>query len=243
MDCVFLHGWGQDARIWRQLLAALPVTAHTPELPGHGQRAWTAPFFDLDPLVDMLAAEAPRQCQLIGWSLGGMLALRWAQRHPQQISRLALIGSTPCFGQRRDWAPGTDEYTQTQFACRTLDAPEDALAYFADLMLLGDDRSRATRKIARALYQDASFKPAALSAALSFLAKTDLRATIAAAPPHQPTLILHGKGDTIVPPAAGEWLAAQLPQSRFVCETGWGHAPMLSHPAELAAALHDFLDG
>jgi hypothetical protein len=46
---------------------------------------------------------------------------------------------------------------------------------------------------------------------------------------------------TTVPSAAGEWLAATLPNGRFAAVAGAAHVPFLSHPAEFGAALGAFL--
>jgi pimeloyl-[acyl-carrier protein] methyl ester esterase len=56
-----------------------------------------------------------------------------------------------------------------------------------------------------------------------------------------PTLVVHGRHDTLCPVAAGEWLAGQLPRARLARHEGASHAPFLSHPAWFAETVREFL--
>lgn len=237
-----IHGWGQHGGVWRALLAALACDdACNLELPGHGDAPSAA--FDLDALVDACAAKAPPQCGVFGWSLGGLLALRWAQRHPQQVRKLVLFSTTPCFGERPDWPYGSPAAVQQAFAAQVEAAPERALPRFADLLAEGEADAREVRRRLRAVLAEKPLPPTAmLMAGLVFLAQTDLRAELTANPPRQPTLLIHGEGDTITPFGAGRWLAECLPHARLLALPQCGHAPMISHVDELAPAITAFLD-
>lgn len=244
-NLVFVHGWGQHAGLWSTLTDALAsqATILNLELPGHGRRPWQPPHFALDALVDAYAAEAPAQCHVVGWSLGTMLALRWAQRHPHQIGRLVLIAGTPCFGERSDWPHGTPAVVQDAFAELIRTQPDEGLQRFADLLAAGEADVRGVRRALRTQLAAAPRPaPAALMAGLEFLAHTDLRRSLSQQPPAQATLLLHGEGDTIVPLAASQWLAGALPHATLQVLPACGHAPMVSHPAEVATALKHFLD-
>ena len=243
LPLVFIHGWGQHKEIWQPLLAGLPATQDilNLELPGHGDAPWQA--FDLDILVDAYAAQAPAQCVVVGWSLGGLVALRWAQHHPQQVRKLALLGSTPCFGQRSDWPCGSPDEVQQAFALHVAEAPERALQRFADLAAEGEHDPRSVRRALRAHLAERPIPHTeALLAGLRFLAETDMRASLQKRPVTQPTLLLHGEGDTITAFAASAWLADNLPQARLHALPQCGHAPMVSHADEARTALLAFLD-
>jgi pimeloyl-[acyl-carrier protein] methyl ester esterase len=237
-----IHGWGQHGGIWRALLTELATEpACNFELPGHGD-APPAPF-DPDALVDGYSRRTPTPCTLIGWSLGGMLALRWAQRHPQQVKALVLFSTTPCFGERAGWPNGSPQAVQDAFAAQVAAAPERALQRFADLLAEGEADVRSVRKILRAVLTEKAPPPTdMLTAGLHFLSETDLRAELEAQPPTQPVLVIHGEGDTITPFAAGQWLAATLPQACLLALPQCGHAPMVSHARETAAAIKTFLE-
>lgn len=214
------------------------------ELPGHGAApASASAAFELDALVDAYASQAPAVCTVVGWSLGGQIALRWAQRHPAQAQKLVLFSTTPCFGARPDWPYGAPDAVQQAFAAQVAAAPERALQRFADLLAEGEGDVRGVRKALRALLAE---RPAPgkemLMAGLNFLASTDLRASLSADPPPQPTLVIHGEGDTITSFAAAEWLAKTLPKARLLALPHCGHAPMVSHTEQVAAAIKVFLE-
>ena len=99
---VLLHGWGLSPTVWdalrNELRAGLdPATpVLTPALPGHAGAAATASA-TLDAWADAVAAQIPPGATVVGWSLGGMLALALATRHPTRVARLALLASTARF--------------------------------------------------------------------------------------------------------------------------------------------------
>jgi pimeloyl-[acyl-carrier protein] methyl ester esterase len=237
-----IHGWGQHGGIWRQFLSGLSVpVACNLELPGHGDAPTAA--FDIDALVDAYAAQAPAACNVVAWSLGGMLALRWAQRHPQQVKKLVLFSTTPCFGMRTDWPHGSPDEVQQAFAAQVEASPGRALQRFADLLAAGEADMKGVRlRLREHLAEKALPATDSLLAGLSFLKETDLRVDLLSAPPAQAILLIHGEGDTITPFGAGRWLAEHLPHARLHALPHCGHAPMVSHADVLTAPVRAFLD-
>jgi len=55
------------------------------------------------------------------------------------------------------------------------------------------------------------------------------------------TLILQCREDIIAPAAVGEYVHAQIPDSRFMLLDATGHCPNLSAPNEVAAAIRAFV--
>jgi len=97
---LMLHGWGASAYMYRQALATLPargVRAIAIDLRGYGLSdkpsqlgAYSLDAYcsDVDALLDAL--DLPR-VHLMGQSMGGGLALRYAMRNPARVSRLVLV--------------------------------------------------------------------------------------------------------------------------------------------------------
>ncbi len=95
---ILLHGTCLNGAQWAPYRALLEDVAEvsTPDLPGHGVRA--ADTFTLDAAVrivhEHVQAAAPGRPVIVGGhSLGGFVAMSYAERHPAALAGLALMGS------------------------------------------------------------------------------------------------------------------------------------------------------
>ena len=240
LDVVLLHGWGFSAGVWDDLAGRLGphLRVHVPDLPGYGAAPACAPC-TLEAMADAMARAAPRRCHVVGWSLGGEVALAWARRAPHQLQRLALIGTTPCFTSRPGWPCATAPAVLREFGCSLIADRADTLARFVAVQARGDARARQFVGVLRQL-SEGNATDDVLAAGLGVLASADLRRELPRV--RQPALVLHGARDRIVPPAAGRRLAAALPNARFLLLRTCAHAPFLSQPARVARELREFFD-
>jgi pimeloyl-[acyl-carrier protein] methyl ester esterase len=176
LPVVLLHGWGMHGGVWADLVTRLggSVGALAPDLPGHGHSPMVEPY-DIDVLVDQIAGAAPARCTVAGWSLGGQLALAWARRHPQQVERLVLIGTTPCFVSAPDWPHGVAEEVFAQFAT---DLTADAARTLRRFLLLETRGDAQARAVARQLDDALAARPLpgreVLAQTLLWLQSTDI---------------------------------------------------------------------
>lgn len=237
-DVLLLHGWGFSAAIWEDLARRLAPRFRVlaPDLPGYGGAPACSPY-TLETMADTLARGAPRRCHVVGWSLGGEVALAWARRAPAQVERLALIGTTPCFTTRPGWWCATAPAVLREFG-RSLAADRaGTLARFVAAQTKGDARARQFAAVLKRS-SEGNTPGDVLAAGLAVLSSADLRKDLRRVT--QPALVLHGARDRIVPPAAGRRLAAALPHARFSLMRACAHAPFLSQPARVARALREF---
>ena len=93
-----LHGWGLHGGVFSRVAERLAAShcVHLVDLPGHGASAPLASF-DADAVADLLDQAFPLPAQVVGWSLGGLVAQHWAARHPDKIKSLALVATSPRF--------------------------------------------------------------------------------------------------------------------------------------------------
>ncbi|MEQ1629653.1 MAG: pimeloyl-ACP methyl ester esterase BioH [Gallionella sp.] len=255
---LLIHGWGMHGGMWGGVVAALAQDncVHVVDLPGHGfsgkpevesgksERGTHLPLptslSPIDQIVAQLAAQFPEPLTVCGWSLGGQIALRWAALHPQQIQRLVLISSTPCFTQQEDWTCAMAADTLAGFAASLSENYALTLRRFLALQVRGSDNERELlANLRNALFSRGEPELAALQAGLDILRDSDQRAVLAGIA--QPTLVIAGERDTLTPLAASEYLASTLPNARLAGIKGAAHAPFMSHPEHFIEQLKNFL--
>lgn len=236
-DLVLLHGWGLHGGVWRALAARLSgrFRLHLVDLPGHGHSRDVA-FGSLDAVADAVAACAPEGASVCGWSLGGLVAMRLATRHPSRARALGLVSATPCFVRRAGWphamAPGTLE----QFARELGTEPGETIRRFLNLNALGGPRARdRVRDLAALLVERGTPSAGALAAGLALLRDADLRDEVATIV--RPAAVIHGGRDALAPAGAGRWLAGALAGARLVEIADAAHLPFVSHTEVVAQAL------
>jgi len=241
---VLLHGWAMHSGIWGGLVADLARRhrVHAVDLPGHGFSA-PEPSFTIEGVVRSLdAAFAAERSPLtvIGWSLGGQIALVWALAHPERIARLVLVAATPRFVTGDGWEHAMPGETLQRFGDELGVAWKATVLRFLTLQMRGSEHGHATLAAMRAeLFARGEPSPHTLTEALAVLSTTDLRADVGRIA--QPALVIAGDRDTLTPATAGEWLAAAMENGRCARIDGAAHAPFLSHPDEFGKAIRGFL--
>jgi pimeloyl-[acyl-carrier protein] methyl ester esterase len=208
------------------------------DLPGHGGRD-ALPHNTLQSWADDLTQQLPDGATLLGWSLGGQVAMRAALDRPGKVARLILLASTPRFVAADDWACGMAPVDLQAFGAALLADPRATMLRFLSLQTRGMAGQKAMlQSLRQTLLAAPEARSAALACGLEMLRQTDLRSELPRL--KQPVLILHGSLDTLTPAAAGTWLAGTLPAARHVEFARAAHAPHLSHGEDVAAAIRRF---
>lgn len=238
---VLLHGWGTNPSVFDALshLLASRYEVHALALESDCDTA-NAPR-SLDAVAASIAARAPPECFVVGWSLGAQIALAWARARPAQVVRLVLLSATPCFVRRDDWPWAMARVVFDQFHAALGGDIAGTLRRFVSLQAQGDAHAtRVMRSLRSALARGPAAKPAALTEGLRILCEADLRSaleTIAT-----PALIVHGERDELVPLAAAEYLASALPNGTLAVVPGAAHASFVSCPGFVEQLILDFFD-
>ncbi|MEY2918891.1 MAG: malonyl-ACP O-methyltransferase BioC [Pseudomonadota bacterium] len=241
-DVVLLHGWALHGGMWGPWIEDLSRRArlHFIDLPGHGRSAWPAGASTLHDLAHAVSPHVPRGAVVLGWSLGGMVAMELARSRPGELAALVLVATTPCFLAREDWQPGMNPGVLDGFAAGLAGDYRRTISNFLALQTWGDENAtQALRSLRANLDAHGEPDPQALAAGLRILRHADLRSELASI--RVPALVIAGEHDRITPVAAGRELASRLPSARFVEVPKAGHAPFLSHPDAVRREVENFL--
>jgi pimeloyl-[acyl-carrier protein] methyl ester esterase len=241
-DLVLLHGWALHGGMWGPWLDGLARQArlHVLDLPGHGRSGWPAGVRDLAGLARAVFPAVPQGAAVLGWSLGGMVALELARRHPRHLRALVLVATTPKFLAGPDWEHGLAPAVLDEFSAGLGGDYRRTVQNFLALQTRGDEHALETLRLLRSrLAAHGEPDPAALATGLAILRDADLRDSLPRLA--VPALVVAGEHDRLTPPGAGRALAASLPAARLRLVERSGHAPFLSHPAEVLGEVVGFL--
>jgi len=252
---VLLHGWGLNVRVWDGLTAAVcdRFRIIAVDLPGHGRSVWLPERSSLQEQAAQVAATVAaiaEEYSVLGWSLGGQIALQLAaaQRgrsagHPAlaaAVERLVLIATTPRLTAGPDWPHGAPPERLAAQADGLETDYRRTVSDFLELQVRGSAGSaEALEQLRAALFAHGYPGLAALARGLELLRETDLRPLLGDIT--LPTLVIAGQYDRVTLPAASHALADRLPDARYVEIRRAAHAPFLSHLPELSALISDFL--
>ena len=239
---VMIHGWGMHSGVWQPLVKRLSkdYMLYLIDLPGMGNSRPVEPYH-LYNLADEVAEMIPGVCDVVGWSLGGLVAQSIAVSQPDRIRRLVLVGSTPCFVNKIGWENGVDPANFSAFADSVNHDYKNTIMQFLTLQCMKAHDARSTIKELRKSFE---LKPTptqtTLTRALHILLESDLRDEVAKI--RKPTLLIHGDRDTLAPVQAAHWMMQQLPIGFLRVMSGAAHAPFLSHSDLFIQALNEFLE-
>ncbi len=238
---LLINGLGANLEMWQPLVRELAESRELIafDLPGTGRSArprWPLRMPQLARLVTELLDELGyEQLDVLGYSLGGIVAQELAHRAPDRIRRLVLCATTPGLPSvPPDPIVTTLMLTPARYWNRQL--AEVILPIIA-----GGRTARDPRVLRKGLEQRLVQPPSALGYLYQLYALSGwsshpwIRSV-----PHE-SLVLHGDRDPVVPLVNGRYLADALPNGRLHVVSGAGHLFLLDEPRSAAPALMSFL--
>lgn len=232
--------------IWKHWLAELTVgrTLIRYDERGNGMSQWDTADLSLDALVDDLHSVATAagvdRFDLLAISQGVAVSIAYAVRYPERVRRMVFYGgyaagwakrASPEEIQRREamvtltkagWGSDNPVYRQLFTSLFVPGATTHQQSWFNDLQRISASPDNAVR----------------LQLALSQL---DVRALLPQV--RTPTLVIHARGDLVIPFSCGEELASNIPGARLVALDGQNHILLQDEPAwpRFTEAMRDFL--
>lgn len=239
---VLIHGLGSSRRRWRvarQVLSDAGFRALRYDLRGFGESSPAERPHGMDELVADLECfvdgVAPGGFHLVGHSLGGMLAQRYAIAHPDRVASLVLASTTSHNGRRASaFAEAMVILSEHGFDAALGDPAERPRLEHAlaeafpggppplDMLRVGledPDPARAN----------------AWRACIGFSTKGGLGRLSC------PVLVMHGSADPLIPFRAGQLIHEAVPASEWLAEDGAGHSLPTQRAESFNRALIDFL--
>ncbi len=208
------------------------------DYPGSGASPLVDSPLSLDTLADSLVAAADADgletFAVLGYSLGGLVAMRVAERHPQRVTALVLTataGELPASSRQLAIAIA---------ALHPLPQTHVALARIMAALALSERTLAAlpAEHVEAMVGGLAQGLPAGTGAQFDVAARPDARAQLAHI--KVPTLVVVTREDRLIPPAAQRQLAAGIAGAEQV-EIASGHLIGMEAPAPWGEAVRDFL--
>lgn len=236
---VFVHGAEHDHCVWVLQTRYLAHHGHgvlAVDLPGHGRSQGPA-LESVEAMADWIAAlldaAGVQKAALVGHSMGSLIALECASRHPARVAKVALVGtafpmkvSDELLTATRDDEPLAQDMVNIWSHSAYAHYPSNPGPGF---WVMGENLRLMQRQ-----------KPGVMHA--DFAACNDYANGVKAASALEcPALLVMGRKDIMTPPRAAREIAAALKNSRTVEIAGSGHAIMSEKPEELLDALRGFL--
>jgi pimeloyl-ACP methyl ester carboxylesterase len=244
---VLIHGTSSSLHTWEGWVAAFKGERRviTMDLPGFGLTGpnaqddyRTAAYVSF--VIDVLDALAVKKCVLAGNSLGGEIAWHVAVSSPERIERLILVDSAGYpmqsqsipIGFRIARIPGLNRIMEFTLP-RSLVASSVRNVY--------GDPARVTEALIDR-YEALTLRSGNRHALVRRFEQSDFGADASRiATIRQPTLILWGGRDRLIPVDNARHFARDIAASRLVIFDDLGHVPQEEDPARTAAAVRDFV--
>ncbi|WP_290524062.1 pimeloyl-ACP methyl ester esterase BioH [Alcanivorax sp.] len=241
LDIVLIHGWGLHAIVFDDVVPALleRFRVTVVDLPGMGQSPLPGAEYTMDFLAEEVLAIMPQKAHVLGWSLGGLVALAMADKAPERVQSVVTVATSPRFTSTKGWGTAMKPEILGKFAEMFDEDQEGTLVRFLALNCKGSAAMRAdTARLKEILYFCGLPAPRALRGGLDILRDADLREVLPTL--SMPVLMVFGENDHIVPAAAMAASESLINNGRTALIEQVAHVPFLSAPGTFTQAVYDF---
>jgi len=243
---VLIHGWCMSSAVWKYQFDDLDASrVIAPDLRGHGLSRGTSGFLDFESfandLVDLCELLDLEHVVLVGWSMGGQIALQAYSQLSGRLAGMVLVSATPCFTTVEGYPYGLSATESRGMRLKVERNLQRALeGFYSRLFVEGELENHPFAGDIKQLLSSVTLPDtAAVLDALDALARTDMRPILDSIA--TPTLILNGTEDRICLPEASSYLKERIPRAEQVQFPHCGHAPFLTQSPQFNAELLKFV--
>jgi len=237
IDLVLLHGWGLHSEFFRPWLPLLVphCRVHLIDLPGHGLSPDCAPYSLAAMAREVARAMQPLSARyaVAGWSLGGAVALRLALDHPDAVSHVVTLASSPRFLRAEGWPHATIPHALELLRSGLARDYAATVAQFFELNLAATYRG-LSGELALLARRRPVPTATALNQGIALTSAVDLRSEVGQI--QAPLLAISGRLDRLSYSQSSAWLAS-VTRGTHIDLPHAAHAPHLSSGAECAEAI------
>ncbi len=228
---VLLHGYPLDHHIWDVVAPMLDDTFDLilPDLRGFGQSSTVDTPHTLDDFASDIAGLLDQigiqETAVAGHSMGGYVALAFANLYPNRVNGLGMVSSQALADSPERKQGRYDTAAQVN---------EKGIGVVVEAMTPKFTRNVALQAKARAIMEEQN--PQGIMNALKAMAeRIDASALLTAF--NFPVVIIHGEADELIPVDRAREMKDAIPHDHLVELKGVGHLPMMEAPQETAKAL------
>lgn len=236
---VFVHGAGLDHSWWglqSRYFGYHGWNVLACDLPGHGRSAG-APISRIEAMADwtasLLDAAKIPQASVIGHSMGALVALEFAARHPLRVTRIALLGAAFPMNVSDAFLEAAQRGDQSAYDMETIWGHAPRVPYQGNpnpgMWMYGDTLARLARLAPGVLHVDLK------------ACKAYANGLTSAAKVECPSMVIAGGHDIMTPAKAVAPLVAALKGANFVSLRASGHSLMAEAPDATLDALIGFM--
>lgn len=237
---VLVHGFPFQREVWRGQVDFLKSSHRVvaPDLRGFGESQAAPDAVAMDRFADdlhgLLIALRTGPAVLIGHSMGGYVALAFANRHPRMLSGLGLVATRA--GKDTPEAAAARRATAEKVRA---EGPQVVVEAMVPKMLSPANRDPAALAAVRGFMSPLT-REGVIGALLGMAERRDATETLGRI--GVPTLVVTGADDVLIPPAESERMARAIPRARLEILPGAGHLVSFEKGTEFNRLLADWLE-
>jgi pimeloyl-ACP methyl ester carboxylesterase len=223
-DLLLLPGLLCDARLWRDVIAGLPVRSHIADLTQDDS---------MPAMAQKALAAAPPRFALAGLSMGGYVALEITRQAPERVTHLALLDTSARAddeARKETRRKGIEMVGQGRF----IGVSRGLLASLLAQHHLGTPLAQEVQAMSERVGPEAYVRQQT-----AILNRIDSRPLLPAIT--QPTLVGVGEADKLTPPELAEEMAAAIPGAELVRFPDSAHLPTMENPGAVVSAMQAWL--